>query len=129
MPLTLHYLSFDYSEDGDGHGVFDAMASVAPAQAAALRDEAAALLGRLCDAFPAGPGPLEDGCDWQFELSASREWSADEGLRFDPQQRRLAHAPGTPAEVRWTLALTISGTPSVRDHLQELLQAAGSADD
>ena len=35
--MDLNYLDFDYSEDADGVGTFDAMASVAPAQIAALR--------------------------------------------------------------------------------------------
>jgi hypothetical protein len=31
MPrMALHYLDFDYSEDDDGNGTWDAMASVTP---------------------------------------------------------------------------------------------------
>ena len=37
--MTLNYLDFDYSEDADGTGTFDAMASVLPAQLPALHAE------------------------------------------------------------------------------------------
>lgn len=35
--MTLHYLDFDYSEDADGNGCFDALSGT-PAFCAALRE-------------------------------------------------------------------------------------------
>ena len=42
--MPLNYLDFDYSEDADGNGTLDAMASVLPAQLPALQSEIAAVL-------------------------------------------------------------------------------------
>ena len=42
--MPLNYLDFDYSEDADGNGTLDAMASVLPAQLPALQNEIAAVL-------------------------------------------------------------------------------------
>ena len=39
MPFTLHFLDFDYSEDDEGTGTFDAMACVTEAQWARLQHE------------------------------------------------------------------------------------------
>ena len=44
QPMNLNYLDFDYSEDADGTGTFDAMASVSPAQVPALHAEISAML-------------------------------------------------------------------------------------
>ncbi|WP_022980577.1 hypothetical protein [Ideonella sp. B508-1] len=110
MPPQLHYLDFDFSEDTDGHGVFDAMASVGPPLWTKLQDETAQVLDWALDRFPNGPGPLEDGNDWQFELAASREWSADEGLSYSTSSRRFSSQPSEARAVRHTLALTLSGS-------------------
>lgn len=37
--MLLHYLNFDYSEDTEGTGTFEAMASVWPDQVAAVHAE------------------------------------------------------------------------------------------
>lgn len=125
MPPQLHYLDFDFSEDTDGHGVFDAMASVGPPLWTKLQDETAQVLDWALDRFPNGPGPLEDGNDWQFELAASREWSADEGLSYNTTSRRFASQPSEARAVRHTLALTLSGSVA----FCEALRAAFPADD
>ncbi|KAF1044343.1 hypothetical protein [Xylophilus sp.] len=78
---TLDYLDFDYSEDADGAGSFDALASVRPAQAEALRAEVATVLDWAAAAFPGGRAPLDEGGDWDADLS----WRDDEGGWFTAQ--------------------------------------------
>ena len=56
--MTLDYLDFDYSDDGDGQGSFDALASVAPAQVAAVHAEIETVLAWAHAQFPGGPGAL-----------------------------------------------------------------------
>ena len=51
--MNLQYLDFDYSEDADGTGTFDAMASVSPAQTPALQAPAARMsLARALQQVP-----------------------------------------------------------------------------
>lgn len=88
MALTLHYLDFDYSEDAAGCGTWDAMASVWPAQRDALQAEVAMVLDWAKSEFPDGQGPLDDGGEWDHDVQG-------------------VHEAG-----RYTLTLTISGTPA-----------------
>jgi hypothetical protein len=118
----LHYLDFDFSEDTDGHGVFDAMASVGPPCGRTCRTKRPVLDWAL-DRFPNGPGPLEDGNDWQFELAASREWSADEGLSYNTSSRRFSSQPSEARAVRHTLALTLSGSVAFCEALRAAFPA------
>ena len=39
--MTLNYLEFDYSEDAEGIGTFETLASVSPSQVAAVHAEVA----------------------------------------------------------------------------------------
>ena len=66
--MTLHYLEFDYSEDADGHGSFDAMASVMPAQLAALQAEVISVLAWAHREFEGRRGPLDEGAEWDLSL-------------------------------------------------------------
>lgn len=70
--MTLQFLLFDYSEGGDGTGLFEAMAAVLPAQAAAVEAEIAAVLAWAGAQF-SEPAPLEDGGDWHAELQVGEE--------------------------------------------------------
>ena len=65
MNTALDYLDFDYSEDEHGHGSFDAMASVLPAQVSTLHAELTRVLAWACDTFGEGCGPLDEGWDWE----------------------------------------------------------------
>ena len=85
---SLHYLDFDYSEDDAGHGTWDAMASVWPAQREALLDEVAWLLDWAHREFPGGHGPLDEGGEWDHDLQVLDEAG------------------------RYTLTLTLCGTPA-----------------
>lgn len=110
--MTLDYLDFDYSEDYEGVGTFDAMASVNPQQWPALQSEVARLLMWCQQQFPQGPEPLEDGGDWDYDLQGSEETVAPLALQFNPATGAVERKVGTPGAPRTTLTLSISGSPA-----------------
>jgi hypothetical protein len=87
----LNFLDFDYSEDPQGGGTFDAMASVRPEQVTAVRAEIAQVLDWAHAAFPGQQAPLDEGGEWDVDLQ-----EASEGDTAAPWQ---------------TLTLVISGSP------------------
>ena len=110
--MTLQYLEWDYSEDAEGIGTFEALACVSPAHVAALHAEVAEVLGWAFDTFPDGHGPVAEGFEWDHDLQGQREFTAAESLCFDERTRRITttlHPPGTP---RHTVSLSLSGTPT-----------------
>ena len=117
--MNLDYLDFDYSEDEDGHGSFDAMAAVAPAQWPALQAEVQRVLAWAHGEFPGACGPLEDGGQWDCELQAVSETPRPLDLRYDEATGVLRVADGAPGQPRITLSLTLSGTPAFCDALRE----------
>ncbi|GAB3772305.1 hypothetical protein GCM10028796_42690 [Ramlibacter monticola] len=117
MAGTLHYLEFDFSEDDQGRGSFDAMAAAAPAQLEALQAEVARLLEWSQAQFGA-PGALDDGAEWDYELQGVRELATTLQVRFRPGAG-LDLRPGPTGEPRVTLSLTLTGTPAFCDALRE----------
>ena len=107
--MTLHFLDFDYSEDEEGTGTFDAMASAAPAQVAALHAEVAAILAWAHAHFPDTCGPSEDGGVWQYDLQGVQEVATPVALDFDAALGRMIAKPGNPSPPRFTLTLSLSG--------------------
>lgn len=71
--MTLRYLDFDYSEDEQGWGCFDAMASVPSAHRAALKAEVNAVLAWAHATFTGQQRALEDGGEWDYDLHAEPE--------------------------------------------------------
>lgn len=76
--MSLQFLDFDYSDDGQG-GSFDAMASVRQAQLAAVRAEIAEVLVWAETAFAGQRAPLDEGGEWDADLqertdAASPPW-------------------------------------------------------
>lgn len=116
--MTLAYLDFDFSEDAEGHGSFDAMAAVAPAQWPALQAEVLRVLAWAEDAFPQARGPLEEGGTWDFELQAVEEVATTLHLQPDDAGRALQVARGATGAPRTTLSFTLSGTPQFCDALR-----------
>jgi hypothetical protein len=68
--MALDYLEFDYSEDEEGTGTWDAMASVKAERVPALAGEIEALLRWASQKFAGRQGALEDGNDWDYDLQA-----------------------------------------------------------
>ena len=92
--MDLNYLDFDYSEDADGVGTFDAMASVAPAQIAALHAEISAVLTWAHQHWPDACAPLEEGGAWHYDLQGVQEISTPLLLDFDETSGQLCTAAG-----------------------------------
>lgn len=120
MPaMQLIYLDFDYSEDDEGTGLFDALATVNGARWPALQAEAAAVLAWAHAHFPDGPAPVEDGGSWSHDLHARQELTVPVAVRFDAERGTLETNPGTPDAPRHTLGLSISGTAAFCAALRE----------
>ena len=117
--MALHYLDFDYSEDADGTGTFDAIASVAQAQAHALKAEVAAVLGWAHGLWPGGCAPLDEGGTWHYDLQGAQEVSTPLQLDFDPAEGQLHAAPGAAGPPRTSLHLAISGGPGFCEAFRE----------
>lgn len=116
--MQLNYLDFDYSEDAHGGASWDAMAYVAPERLSALGQEVAQLLNWARAQFPSGPGPLDEGHDWDYALQAH----AADGTHLachDHGDKGLALAPtGQPVQ----LTLSLCGTPAFAQALTDYLQ-------
>ena len=109
--MTLDYLDFDYSEDTEGVGVFDAMASTGAQQVPAVHAEIVRVLEWAHAGF-GGPGaPVGDGGDWDYDLQGMQEIHLPETIEFDPAAGRLRVQAGPAGAARHTVSLSISGTP------------------
>jgi hypothetical protein len=105
----LSYLAFDHSEDGEGHGTFDAMAAADARHLPALQSEVARVLAWAHSAFGA-PAPLEEGGEWDYEVTGVRELASALEVRYAPATAALVLEEGGDAQVRVTLTLTLTGT-------------------
>lgn len=117
--MALDYLDFEYSEDEDGNGTWDAMASVAESRWAALLDEVRQVLHWASHDFRGHRAPLDEGGDWDFDLSAQDD---DHGsalrIRWDGAARAIdAQTPQTGGYT--TLTLTLTGNAAFGDALRE----------
>lgn len=116
--MNLQYLEFDCSEDTEGIVCWDALAQPAAAHTPALLHEVTQLLAWACRLGLPGPGPLDEGADWDFDLQVR--------LHTGPQStpaRAMFHAthgilqldPQPHARQTLELSLSISGTPGFAD--------------
>jgi len=108
--MDLNYLDFDYSEDSEGVGTFDAMASTWPDQVAAVQAEVAQVLDWAHASFPDRRGPLDEGGEWDYDLQGQQEFSAPEIIAYDEVARRFTVQVGPAGRPRHTVTLAISGT-------------------
>lgn len=70
---ALHYLTFEISEDTDGIGTVEGMASTDAAAHAHALAEARAVIEWARAHHPHGPGPLDEGFDWDHDLQVSQD--------------------------------------------------------
>lgn len=110
MATTLHYLDFDYSEDGEGTGTWDAMASAAPPHQGALQAEVARVLDWAHHRFAGQRGPIEDGADWDYDLQGVQEVVTPQQWHYDEATRTLSVQPDGASSSRQVLNLSLSGT-------------------
>ena len=107
---TLDYLDFDFSEEADGSGSFDAVAAVGPQQLAAVHAEIVVVLDWAHATFAGQRAPLDDGGAWDFDLQSLQEWSLSETLTYDEDSGQLDVDAGTTGAPRHTVSLSIVGS-------------------
>ncbi|CAM3449071.1 hypothetical protein [Polaromonas hydrogenivorans] len=108
--MRLDYLAFDYSEDTEGTGVFEAVASVWPERVAAVHAEIVAVLDWAHQAFPGQRGAVGEGGEWDYDLHGLREYTVPEQIGYDAATQRLAVQAASPGKPRHTVTLLLSGT-------------------
>lgn len=117
--MTLTFLDFDYSDDDDGHGSFDAMAAVSPAQWPLVQAEVQRVLAWAHREFPGARGDLDEGGQWDWELQGVRETPTTLHLYYDDAASQLRVDDGEPGQPRITVSLTLTGTPAFCAALRE----------
>jgi hypothetical protein len=117
--MMLRFFEFDYSEDTEGVGVFDAMASVGPQQVAVVHDEVAQVLRWAHDHFPHGRGPVGEGFDWDYDLQSQQEYTVSEAMVFDERTGTVSVRPQTKGVPRHTVTLSLSGSDAFCHALRE----------
>lgn len=110
--MTLHFLDFDYSEDEEGTGTWDAMASVPTDRLPELLAEITALLDWAHTEFGALRGPVETGGLWDYDLQCERDGLPLLALGFDIYERQIHPRPQSQPQAWVTLTLTLSGGPA-----------------
>ncbi|AVO40209.1 hypothetical protein [Simplicispira suum] len=120
--MVLEYLDFDHSDDADGAGSWDALASVRPVRLPAALREVQSVLAWAHAAFGApDAGGVELG-EWSYALHCSQEGVGDRALAYDAGRKALDHTPLASDSGRCTLSLTVSGSAGFS---QALAQAFG----
>lgn len=115
--MPLDYLDFDYSEDDEGTGCWDALASVPATRVPALAAEIEQLLRWAHGRFAGRRGPVEEGGDWDYELQAQDESGHPLPWRFDARSATLHSAAC--GEGRTTVSLSLSGSAAFGQALGE----------
>lgn len=109
----LTYLIFDAHESTEGVSTFEAMASANEARWPALQAELAQVLA-WCHRWGAAhgaPAPmaLDDGGEWDHELSVMREQSEAMDVVFEPRRSAVVLTPGAGPLTRFSATLVLSG--------------------
>ena len=117
--MALDYLDFEYSEDEDGNGTWDAMASVNAHRWPALLEEIRQVLQWASHEFGGRRAPLEEGGDWDYDLSAQDD---DNGrairIRWN-SKLQVVEVEKPQAGSYTTVTLTLTGNPSFGDALRQ----------
>ena len=117
--MHLQYLDFDFSENSEGTGTWDAMASATPQQWPALLDEVVQVLHWAHDRFAGQRGPVEEGGDWDYDLQCVQEVVTPQHLHYDPEEQVLHVQNGNASIQRHTLSLSLSGSAQFSAALRE----------
>ena len=74
--MYLNYLIFDASDDGEGTGTWEAMASVRASEVPAVMAEIQTVLASAQTSAPGPRGPLDDGGAWDVHehTTTDGEW-------------------------------------------------------
>ncbi len=106
--MALDYLDFDYSEDEQGTGTWDAMASVYAERVPALAADIEQVLLWATREFTGRQGALDDGGDWDYELQSQDDEGRPLPANFDESTGKLLLAAS--ARGRTTVSLTLAGS-------------------
>jgi hypothetical protein len=120
--MDLQYLEFDCSEDTEGTVCWDALAQPAPAHTSALLREVTQLLIWASRQGLPGPGPLDEGTDWDFDLQVKLHTGSDSiptSAVFHPEFGSLTLQPEPQNGYRLELSLSLSGTPGFADAFRQ----------
>lgn len=113
--MNLQLLDFDCSEDADGVVCWDALAQPDPAFNRALLEEALRVLVWAHAFDNLGPGPLEHGANWDFDLQVTllpkNGPPQVSQPRFVPSTGILTLSPEPQSGQSMVLSLTLSGIP------------------
>ncbi len=71
--MSLHHLLFDASDDGQGTGSWEAMATVRAERLQRVMVEVEAALAAAAQDAPGPRGPLDEGGAWDAELQVQHE--------------------------------------------------------
>ena len=115
--MTLEYLEFDYSEDEEGTGTWDAMASVKAERVPTLAAEITQLLQWAQRQFAGRQGAVEEGMDWDYDLQSQDDDGQPLPVHFDKangQWTLQASATGYT-----TVSLSLSGSTQFGDALRD----------
>jgi hypothetical protein len=122
--MNLEFLEFDCSEDTEGVVCWDALAQPAARHTVALLHEVTQLLAWASRFSPQGPGPLDEGADWDFDLQV--QWHGPKSPHGTPcqahwraEQHTLDIHPAPGPDERLELSLSLSGTPAFAQALRE----------
>jgi hypothetical protein len=88
--ITMHYLTFDASDDADGITTLEAVAATSADRHGAVLAEAQQVLDWAWRQFPHSHGPIDEGHDWDHDLQVTAE---GEGGRWQVLTLTLAASP------------------------------------
>ena len=121
--MNLKLLDFDVTEDAEGVVCWDALACPGPEHNPALLQEVTQVLVWAWRFAAQGPGPLEDGADWDFDLQATLHIEglppAPFPLRFDPDTGSISSPLDLHQKGRIELSLSLSATPGFAQAFRE----------
>lgn len=113
--MQLAYLDFEHSEDAEGGGTLDAMASVDAGRLPALLAEIEAVMAWAARSF--GPAaPLDEGGDWDFALDALDAHEEPLEIAFEQPSGRVRVESGAG---RTTVTFTVTGSQAFCQALLE----------
>ena len=120
--MDLQLLDFECSEDAEGVVCWDALAQPHAQYNAALLQEVSEVLAWAHRFDAQGPGPLEDGAQWDYDLQATLHAQGQAPvtahITFHPDTGHTTITP-LPAHQRLELSLSLSGTPSFAHAFRE----------
>jgi hypothetical protein len=116
--MDLQYLEFDCTEDTEGVVCWDALAQPQPHHNCALLQEVAMVLAWAHSFDAQGPGPLEDGANWDYDLQATLHPDGPACLSFDPDKGQIT-PPAVDLAHLLVLSLSLSGTPGFAQAFRE----------